>query len=80
MKRMTVTLDPILLEQARKALGVSTKSEAIRIALTEVVRKKQLGEALGHRGKIALELDQELLQALRADGSVVLSELSEEEP
>lgn len=57
MKRMTVTLDPILLEQARKALGVSTKSEAIRIALTEVVRKKELGEALGHHGKIALELD-----------------------
>ena len=80
MKRMTVTLDPILLEQARKALGVSTKSEAIRIALTEVVRKKHLGETLGHRGQIALELDQETLQGLRADGSAVLSELSEEEP
>jgi Arc/MetJ family transcription regulator len=65
MKRMTLTLDPILLEQARKALGVSTKSEAIRIALTEVVRKKQLGQALGHRGQIALELDQETLQKLR---------------
>ncbi len=49
-------------------------------ALTEVVRKKQLGEALGHRGQIALELDQEILQGLRADGSAVLSELSEEEP
>ena len=78
--KMTLTLDPILLEQARKALGVSTKSEAIRIALTEVVRKKQLGETLGHRGQIALELDQEILQGLRADGSAVLSEPSEEEP
>lgn len=68
MTRMTVTLDPILLEQARKALGASTKSEAIRIALTEVIRKKQLAEALGHRGQIALEVDQETLQRLRAEG------------
>jgi Arc/MetJ family transcription regulator len=68
MTRMTVTLDPVLLEQARKALGASTKSEAIRIALTEVIRKKQLAEALRHRGQIALEVDQETLQRLRAEG------------
>lgn len=68
MTRMTVTLDPNLLEQAREALGVSTNSAAIRIALVEVVRKKQLAEALGHRGQIALELDQEILQKLRAGG------------
>jgi Arc/MetJ family transcription regulator len=67
MTRMTVTLDSTLLEQAREALGVPTKSEAIRIALTEVVRKKQLAAALDHRGRIELELDQESLQSLRAD-------------
>jgi Arc/MetJ family transcription regulator len=64
---MTVTLDPVLLEQAQEALGVDTKSEAIRIALTEVVRKKQLAEILSHRGQINLEIDQETLQKLRAD-------------
>jgi len=68
MTRMTVTLDPNLLEQARQALGVPTNSAAIRIALVEVVRKKQLAEALDHRGQIALELDQETLQKLRAGG------------
>lgn len=68
MTRMTVTLDPTLLEQAQEALGVPTKSEAIRIALIEVVRKRQLTEALSHRGQIALELDQETLQKLRAGG------------
>lgn len=68
MTRMTVTLDPNLLEQAREALGVSTNSAAIRIALVEVVRKKQLAEALDHRGQIALEIDQEALQRLRAGG------------
>jgi len=66
MTRMTVTLDSGLLEQARQALGVPTKIEAIRIALTEVVRKRQLADALDHRGQIDLELDQEALQKLRA--------------
>jgi hypothetical protein len=64
---MTVTLDPTLVEKARDALGVSTKSEAIRIALSEVVRKRQIADALEHRGQIALDLDQKRLQKLRAD-------------
>jgi Arc/MetJ family transcription regulator len=64
---MTVTLDPTVLEQAREALGVLTKSEAIRIALKEIVRKRQLAEALDHRGQIDLELDQKGLEKLRAD-------------
>lgn len=67
MTRMTVTLDPALLEQVREALGVQTKSEAIRIALTEVIRKKRLEDALTHRGQIDLQLDQASLQKLRAD-------------
>lgn len=67
MTRMTVTLDATLVERARDALGVPTKSEAIRIALTEVVRKRQMADALDHRGQIELDLDQERLQKLRAD-------------
>jgi len=67
MARMTVTLDSALLEQAQEALGVRTKSEAIRIALTEVVRKRQLAAALAHRGQIELDLDLESLDHLRAD-------------
>jgi Arc/MetJ family transcription regulator len=67
MTRMTVTVDPNLLEQAREALGVATKSEAIRIALTEILRKKKLAQALDHRGQIDLDLDQESLQRLRAE-------------
>jgi Arc/MetJ family transcription regulator len=67
MTRMTVTLDPNLLEQAREALGAPTKSEAIRIALTEILRKRQLVQSLDHRGQIDLELDQDSLQKLRTD-------------
>ena len=67
MTRMTVTLDPKLLEQAREALGVPTKSETIRIALTEILRKRQLAQVLDHCGQIDLELDQESLQRLRVE-------------
>ena len=67
MSRMTITVDPDLLDQAKQALEAPTKAETIRIALTEVVRKQQLGEALRHRGRIELDLDQETLQRLRRD-------------
>ena len=67
MSRMTVTLDPDLVTRAKKALGAPTKSETIRIALTEVVRKQQLAEALKHRGRIDLDVDQETLEQLRQD-------------
>ncbi len=67
MSRMTVTLDPDLVTRAKEALGAPTKSETIRIALTEVVRKQQLADARSHRGRIALDLDQKTLRELRQD-------------
>jgi len=65
MGRMTVTIDEKLVSRAQRALGVRTKAEAIRIALEEVLRRKKLAQALGHRGQIALDLDQETLERLR---------------
>ncbi len=67
MSRMTITVDPDLLDQARRALAAPTKAETIRIALTEVVRKQQLAAALKHRGRIELDLDQETLERLRRE-------------
>ena len=67
MGRMTITVDPDLLNQAKEALEAPTKAETIRIALTEVVRKQQLAAALKHRGRIELDLDQETLRQLRRD-------------
>lgn len=68
MSRMTVTVEEGLIEEARAALGASTKSEAIRRALEEVLRRRKLERALGHAGRIELDLDQERLQKLREEG------------
>lgn len=67
MERITVTVDPALVEQAREALGVRTKAAAIRIALTEVLRAKKRAAALAHQGQIKLDLDHETLRKLREE-------------
>jgi Arc/MetJ family transcription regulator len=68
MSRLTLSLDRDLLDEAQRALGAATKSETIRIALREVLRKKQLAAVLEHQGAIELDLDQESLQQLRRAG------------
>lgn len=65
MARMTITVDERLVTEVKKTLGVSTKAEAIRVALQEVLRRKRLAEALEHRGGVELALDQETLEQLR---------------
>ena len=65
MARMTITVDERLVTEVKKTLGVSTKAEAIRVALEEVLRRKRLAEALEHRGGVKLALDQETLEQLR---------------
>lgn len=68
MTRMTVTVDPRLLEEAQEVLGTSTKADTLRQALEEVLRRDRLARALEHQGRIDLDLDQEKLAALRAEG------------
>jgi Arc/MetJ family transcription regulator len=65
MSRMTVTVDEELLEAAQEALGAATKAETIRVSLAETVRRNRLADAATHRGKIAVDLDQASLAALR---------------
>ena len=68
MGRFTVTVDEDLLERAMEELGTRSKADTVRRALAEVLRRKRLGDALRHAGKIELDLDQEKLQELRAEG------------
>lgn len=68
MSRMTVTVDEGLVEEARAALGAATKSEAIRRALEEVLRRRKLQRALEHAGRVELDLDPERLRRLREEG------------
>ena len=68
MSRMTVTVDEALIEEARSALGASTKSEAIRRALEEVLRRRKLERALANAGSVELDIDPERLRRLREEG------------
>ena len=65
MSRMTVTVDDELIAEAKAVLGVSNKSEAIRIALGELLRQRRLAEVLGRQGTVELDLDPETLARLR---------------
>lgn len=68
MSRMTVTVDEGLIEEARNALGAATKSEAIRRALEEVLRRRKLERALENAGRVELDVDPERLRRLREEG------------
>lgn len=68
MSRMTVTVDEGLIEEARNALGAATKSEAIRRALEEVLRRSKLQRALENAGRVELDVDPERLRRLREEG------------
>ena len=67
MSRMSVTVDDALVDEAREVLSARTRSEAIRLALEEAVRRRKLAKALEHRGVIALDADQAELARLRAE-------------
>jgi Arc/MetJ family transcription regulator len=68
MSRMTVTVDEGLIEEARNALGAATKSETIRRALEEVLRRRKLRRALENAGRVELDVDPERLRRLREEG------------
>jgi Arc/MetJ family transcription regulator len=42
MKRMSLMLDPILLNQATRVLGAKTSSAAVNLALAEVLRLRRI--------------------------------------
>jgi metal-responsive CopG/Arc/MetJ family transcriptional regulator len=65
---LTVTIDETLLEEAKEALGVKSRAEAIRTALEEAVRRRRLANALEHRGQLSLSGDLAELRRLREEG------------
>ena len=68
MERITVSVEPSLLDQTQEALGAPSKTETIRIALEETLRRKRLAGVLENMGQIELDLDQETLARLREEG------------
>ena len=65
MTRMTLTLDERIVSEARELLNTKTKRETIETALIEVIKEKKREKALGHRGGIELDIDQEKLAVYR---------------
>ncbi len=55
--RTTLDLPVKLLEEARRILGVKSKSDAIVLSLTEIVRRKRIDELKAMRGKVQLYVD-----------------------
>ena len=68
MGRMSVTVDEELVTQVKEALGVATKTEAIRLALLDVLRRQRLAAVLRNQGQIEINLDLNSLRKMREEG------------
>lgn len=54
--RLSVTLDPDLVEEAVRVSGARSKREAIEAALKEFIRRRRLARMIGRGDKVALAL------------------------
>ena len=71
--RATLNIPDELVKEAQKVTGAKTKTEAIVIALKEVVRKKKIEELLALRGKVDIvdvtkELEALEIEEMKEDG------------
>ena len=55
--RTTLNLPDDLLDEARRLLGFTSKTDTIVLALTELVRRPRLEELKGLLGDVELEID-----------------------
>jgi len=65
--RLSVTLDPDLLEEAVRVSEARSKREAIEAALKEFIRRRRLARMIGRGGKVALALSLDDLRKSRSD-------------
>ena len=63
--RLSVTIDPLLLERATKLSGARTKTEAIGRALQALIQAHRRSEAIRHAGAFRLTLNRTTLRRLR---------------
>jgi Arc/MetJ family transcription regulator len=62
MMRTTLDLDEKLIEELLKATEAKTKTEAIHLAISELIRRKKLERLKSLSGKIHIDLDLEKMQ------------------
>ena len=65
MTRLSITVDPKLVEEARQLAGARTKREAIEEALREFVRRRQLARLAALEGSGLVALDPATLDTWR---------------
>lgn len=67
-KRLSVAVDPDLLEEAIRVTGARSQREAIETALAEVVRRRRLERVAARAGSVPLTVTLETLLEGRATG------------
>ncbi|MGI5837729.1 MAG: type II toxin-antitoxin system VapB family antitoxin [Chloroflexota bacterium] len=65
MARTTLDIDEALLEKAMESSGAKTKTEAVELALRELIRKRQRELLRQELGTYDLDIDLEELRRLR---------------
>ncbi|MBI2864948.1 MAG: type II toxin-antitoxin system VapB family antitoxin [Chloroflexi bacterium] len=65
MARTTLEIDDTLLETAKELCGARTKTEAVDLALRELVRSRERGLLREELGAFEIDLDLEELRSLR---------------
>jgi Arc/MetJ family transcription regulator len=68
MSRLSIAVDPELLEETKRLAKVKTKREAIELALREFVRRRHLEELSKLAGSGLVEMNLEELQQWRESG------------
>lgn len=54
--RFTIAIEDNLINEAKKTIGARTKKQTIETALKELIRKRNLKEAVQHAGKIEMTM------------------------
>lgn len=67
-KRLSITVDPELLEKAVRVSGASSQREAIETALTELVRRRQIERIAARAGQVPLTMSVDDLLREREEG------------
>jgi len=55
--RTTLDIPQELIEEARRLLGFKSKTDTVVLALTELIRRRRLGELKDIMGSIRLDID-----------------------
>jgi|AntAceMinimDraft_16_1070373.scaffolds.fasta_scaffold53532_3 Arc/MetJ family transcription regulator len=69
MKRLSITVDPELLEESRRLAGVKTKRATVELALRDFVRKRRMQELAKLEGSDLVDMSPADLREWREAGA-----------